>query len=369
MADAQRAVLEGWVRRRTTARALAQRSSIVLECAEGHSVMEVSRRLGASADTVRAWRRRFVERGPDGLSDEPRPGVPRKITDADVERVVVKTLGEKPKNATHWSTRSTAAATGMSQSAISRIRRAFAPAPHRTRTFKLSTDPLFTDKVRDVVGLYLDPPEKALVLCVDEKSQIQAPERSRPGTPGAPPPRSPSPGLGDPPAGHPAGTTDTRSLALITGASAGIGYEPVRQFAEHGYGLVVDAEDERLESAARSLRETGARVRPVRPVRADPRIREGAQRLFAAVEGLTPDAHDMVLIAADEGHAGIGRLARRGIVDDFAAGLRVSATTTSSQPRELSRLAVNTLFVQLDGGTDIPGPQLPAPRLTRRATT
>ncbi|WP_030548794.1 IS630 family transposase [Streptomyces albus] len=184
--DAQRAVLEGWVRRRSTAQALAQRSRIVLECAEGHSIMEVSRRLGASPDTVRTWRRRFIERGLDGLSDEPRPGVPRKITDADVERVIVKTLEEKPKNATHWSTRSMAAATGMSQSAISRIWRAFALAPHRSQTFKLSTDPLFIDKVRDVVGLYLDPPEKALVLCVDEKSQIQALDRSQPVLPMAP---------------------------------------------------------------------------------------------------------------------------------------------------------------------------------------
>ncbi len=142
--------------------------------------MEVSRRLGVTADMVRTWRRRFLERGLDGLSDEPRPGVPRKITDADVERVIVKTLEEKPKNATHWSTRSMAAATGMSQSAVSRIWRAFALAPHRSQTFKLSTDPLFIDKVRDVVGLYLDPPEKALVLCVDEKSQIQALDRSQP---------------------------------------------------------------------------------------------------------------------------------------------------------------------------------------------
>ncbi|AQY20284.1 hypothetical protein T261_01700 [Streptomyces lydicus] len=184
--DAQRAVLEGWVRRRTTAQALAQRARIVLECADGHSIMEVSRRLGITADTVRTWRRRFLERGLDGLSDEPRPGVPRKITDADIERVIVKTLEEKPKNATHWSTRSMAAATGMSQSAVSRIWRAFALAPHRTQTFKLSTDLLFIDKVRDVVGLYLDPPEKALVLCVDEKSQIQALDRSQPVLPMVP---------------------------------------------------------------------------------------------------------------------------------------------------------------------------------------
>ncbi|MER5995766.1 IS630 family transposase [Streptomyces viridosporus] len=184
--DAQRAVLEGWVRRRSTAQALAQRSRIVLECAEGHSIMEVSRRLQVSPDTVRTWRRRFLERGLDGLSDEPRPGVPRKITDADVERVIVKTLEEKPKNATHWSTRSMAAATGMSQSAISRIWRAFALAPHRTQASLLSTDPLFIDKVRDVVGLYLDPPEKALVLCGDEKSQIQALNRSQPVLPMVP---------------------------------------------------------------------------------------------------------------------------------------------------------------------------------------
>lgn len=122
----------------------------------------------------------------DGLCDEPRPGAPRKITDADVERVIVKTLEERPKNATHWSTRSMAAATGMSQSAISRIWRAFALAPHRSQTFKLSTDPLFIDKVRDVVGLYLDSPEKALVLCVDEKSQIQALDRSQPVLPMVP---------------------------------------------------------------------------------------------------------------------------------------------------------------------------------------
>ncbi|MFF3929609.1 IS630 family transposase [Streptomyces hirsutus] len=182
-------------RRRTTAQAPAQRSRIVLECAEGHSIMEVSRRLSISPDTARTWRRRFVERGLDGLSDEPRPGAPQKITDADVERVIVKTPEEKPKNAIHWSTRSMAAATGMSQSAISRIWRAFALAPHRSQTSLLSTDPLLIDKVRDVVGPCLDPPEKALVLCVDEKPRIQALDRPQPVlpmVPGVPERRSPT---------------------------------------------------------------------------------------------------------------------------------------------------------------------------------
>ncbi|MFF8898238.1 IS630 family transposase [Streptomyces lydicus] len=173
-------MLQSWVRRRSSAQALALRSRIVLESADGHAIAEVARRLGITTDTVRTWRRRFLERRLDGLCDEPRPGVPRKITDADVERVIVKTLEETPKDATHWSTRSMAAATGMSQSAISRIWRAFALQPHRAETFKLSRDPLFIDKVRDVVGLYLDPPERALVLCVDEKSQIQALDRSQP---------------------------------------------------------------------------------------------------------------------------------------------------------------------------------------------
>ncbi|MFD0384100.1 IS630 family transposase [Streptomyces stramineus] len=173
-------MLQSWVRRRSSAQSLALRSRIVLESADGHAIAEVARRLGVTTDTVRAWRRRFLERRLDGLCDEPRPGVPRKITDADVERVIAKTLEETPKDATHWSTRSMAAATGMSQSAISRIWRAFALQPHRAETFKMSKDPLFIDKVRDVVGLYLDPPERALVLCVDEKSQIQALDRSQP---------------------------------------------------------------------------------------------------------------------------------------------------------------------------------------------
>lgn len=151
----------------------------MLECAEGHSILEVSRRLNVAADVVRTWGRRFIERGLEGLSDEPRPGARRSITDTDVERVIVKTRKGKPKNATHWSSRSMAAATGMSQSAVSPVWRAFALAPHRSQTFRVSTDPFFIDKVRDVVGVYLDPPERTLVLCVDEKSQIQAPDRSQ----------------------------------------------------------------------------------------------------------------------------------------------------------------------------------------------
>jgi transposase len=129
---------------------------------------------------VGKWRQRFVDRRLDGLLDEPRPGAPRRLSDADVERVITKTLESTPRGATHWSTRSMAQATGMSQSAISRMWRAFALQPHRSETFKLSKDPLFIEKVRDVVGLYLHPPDKAMVLCVDEKSQIQALDRSQP---------------------------------------------------------------------------------------------------------------------------------------------------------------------------------------------
>jgi transposase len=176
----QREVLEGWARRRTTAQGLATRSRIVLSCAEGISNLEVADRLGVSRLTVGRWRRRFLERGVDGLLDEPRPGAPRKITDAHVEKVITLTLESVPRDATHWSTRSMAERVGMSQSAISRIWRSFSLQPHRTETFKLSNDPLFIDKVRDIVGLYMDPPDKALVLCVDEKSQIQALDRTQP---------------------------------------------------------------------------------------------------------------------------------------------------------------------------------------------
>ena len=176
----ERETLGRWIARRKTAQGLAQRARSVLGCAEGASNKEVSAQVGLSPQTVGKWRRRFLDRRLDGLLDEPRPGGPRKMTDADVERVVTLTLETKPTDATHWSTRSMAQRSGLSQSAISRIWRAFALQPHRTETFKLSSDPLFIEKVRDLVGLYLNPPDKALILCVDEKSGIQALDRTAP---------------------------------------------------------------------------------------------------------------------------------------------------------------------------------------------
>ena len=176
----ERMTLQQWARRPRTAQALAHRARMILACAEGHSNTTVAARLHVARPTVGKWRARFVEKRLDGLLDEPRPGAPRVITDADVERVVAHTLETSPRDATHWSTRTMAQASGLSQSAISRIWRAFGLQPHRTETFKLSQDPLFIEKVRDVVGLYLNPPDKALVLCVDEKAQIQALDRTRP---------------------------------------------------------------------------------------------------------------------------------------------------------------------------------------------
>ena len=180
LSSEEREMLQRWARRPTSAQALALRCRIVLAAADGRANGEIAARLGCHPTTVGKWRRRFAERGLDGLQDEPRPGKPRSIGDDDVERVIVKTLEETPPGATHWSTRSMAKATGMSQSAVSRIWRAFALKPHQLESFKLSTDPLFIDKVRDIVGLYLNPPEAAVVLCVDEKTQVQALERSAP---------------------------------------------------------------------------------------------------------------------------------------------------------------------------------------------
>lgn len=180
ISEEQRAELRGWARRPKTAQATALRARVILLCAEELSNQEVAEELGVNRVTVGKWRTRFLKMGLDGLVDSPRPGAPRSITDEAVERVIAKTLEQTPKNATHWSTRSMAEATGLSQSSISRIWRAFSLQPHRLDTFKLSNDPLFVAKVRDIVGLYLDPPDKALVLCVDEKSQMQALERTQP---------------------------------------------------------------------------------------------------------------------------------------------------------------------------------------------
>ena len=172
--------LERWSRRPKTAQALAQRARIVLRCAAGDSNDEIARQLKLTAQTVGKWRRRFVAKRMEGLLDEPRVGAPRKIMDADIERVLTLTLESKPKDATHWSTRSMAEKSGLTQTAVSRIWRAFALQPHRTETFKLSKDPLLIDKIRDIVGLYMHPPDHAVVFCVDEKSQIQALDRTQP---------------------------------------------------------------------------------------------------------------------------------------------------------------------------------------------
>ncbi|MAF52468.1 MAG: IS630 family transposase [Chloroflexi bacterium] len=180
LTDDERETLLRWSRRPTTAQALAKRAQMILECADGKTNTAVAAELKVSKPTVGKWRSRFLSRGVDGLLDEPRPGTPRKISDEDVERVLTMTLETTPADATHWSTRSMARRSGLSRSTISRVWRAFALQPHRTETFKLSTDPLFVEKVRDIVGLYLNPPDRALVMCVDEKSQIQALDRTRP---------------------------------------------------------------------------------------------------------------------------------------------------------------------------------------------
>lgn len=176
----ERQTLEQWARRPKTAQAVARRARLVLACADGKTNQAVAAEINTTGQTVGRWRRRFVERRLDGLLDEPRPGTTRRTCDADVERVLALTLETMPKAATHWSSRTMASVCGLSQSTVSRIWRAFGLQPHRTETFKLSQDPLFIEKVRDLVGLYLNPPDKALVLCVDEKAQIQALDRTQP---------------------------------------------------------------------------------------------------------------------------------------------------------------------------------------------
>jgi transposase len=181
LSDDERRALSAWARRRKTSQALALRSRIVLRCAEGGTIGEAAAELGVSRDTVSKWRSRFLAGRLGGLTDEPRPGRPRTVSDEKVEQVVAAALEQAPPGGdTHWSTRSMARSAGVSQSTVSRIWRTFGLKPHVVQTWKLSTDPQFIDKVRDVVGLYMSPPENALVLCVDEKSQIQALDRTAP---------------------------------------------------------------------------------------------------------------------------------------------------------------------------------------------
>jgi transposase len=180
LSEDERQRLESWAHRSRTAPQLARRARIVLLCADGLDNKSAAKSLRLTAQTVGRWRARFVRDRLEGLHDEPRPGAPRKVTDAEIEQVVIRTLESTPRGATHWSVRSMAKACGMSRMTVSRIWKAFGLQPHRTESFKLSPDPLLIDKVRDIAGLYLNPPDRALVLCVDEKSQIQALDRTQP---------------------------------------------------------------------------------------------------------------------------------------------------------------------------------------------
>ena len=180
LSESEQRTLESWTRRRKTAQALARRARIVLLCATGKNNGQVAETLKVSPGMVGKWRRRFRGRSDRGNARRTPSWGPRKVGDEDVERVLTMTLETTPRGATHWSTRSLAKKCGMSQSTVSRIWRAFALQPHRTETFKLSKDPLFIDKVRDIVGLYMNPPDRAMVLCVDEKSQIQVLDRTSP---------------------------------------------------------------------------------------------------------------------------------------------------------------------------------------------
>jgi transposase len=186
LTEAEREELERLASRRKTARAMAERARIVLACADGGSISQAARRVGVSWPTAKVWRERFIQQRVPGLSDEPRSGSPRTIVDDQVDEVVRITLESTPPDATHWSKRSMAARVGLSPSTIGRIWRTFGLQPHRVESFKLSSDPYFVDKVRDVVGLYVAPPERAIVLSVDEKSQCQALDRSQPVLPMTP---------------------------------------------------------------------------------------------------------------------------------------------------------------------------------------
>ncbi|MPV35930.1 IS630 family transposase [Georgenia subflava] len=183
LSEDEREQLQRWARRRKSSQALALRARIVLACASGLSNKEVATQEQVSTPTVGKWRSRFIEARLDGLADDPRPGRPATVTAEQVEDVVVATLESTPKNATHWTRAKMAERTGLSKSTIGRIWKAFELKPHREEGFKLSNDPLFVEKVYDVIGLYVDPPESAVVLCVDEKSQVQALARSQPAFP------------------------------------------------------------------------------------------------------------------------------------------------------------------------------------------
>ncbi len=180
LSEEEREILQSWSHRSRSAPALARRARVILACASGLDNKSVARRSRLSPQSVGKWRRRFLGERLEGLQDEPRPGAPRKIGDAQVEEVVTRTLESTPRGATHWSTRTMAKSSGLSRMTVSRIWKAFGLQPHRSESFKLSPDPLLIDKVRDIVGLYVNPPEHAVVLCIDEKSQIQALDRTQP---------------------------------------------------------------------------------------------------------------------------------------------------------------------------------------------
>jgi transposase len=186
LGEAERAELEGWARRRKTAQALALRARIGLRAAAGSSNTAIAAELGIAKHTVGKWRERFAKDRLEGLQDQPRSGAPRTVTDGRVAGLLVRTLEATPEDATHWSTRSMAAACGLSPATVQRVWRAFGLKPHRTEGFALSSDPEFAAKVRDIVGLYLNPPDRALVLCVDEKTEMQALERTQPVLPRRP---------------------------------------------------------------------------------------------------------------------------------------------------------------------------------------
>jgi transposase len=180
LTDDERVRLDSLAHRARTAPHVARRARIILACAEGADNKVVAKRLRMSQTTVGKWRGRFVRERLDGLYDEPRPGAPRQVSDEQIEQVIVRTLEETPRGATHWSSRGMAKASGLGRTTVQQIWRAFGLQPHRSETFKLSNDPLLIEKVRDIVGLYMHPPDHAVVFCVDEKSQIQALDRTQP---------------------------------------------------------------------------------------------------------------------------------------------------------------------------------------------